>query len=280
MNAFKLNPYSIWIASILLIATISCKDELDKVNSVDDELEIMKSSTLTEGILDEELVAFDEATISSEGGRQNEDCPTVEKNIEAKTVTIDFGEACEGQYGRVRSGKVIVTYTGSIHSGATKNISFDNYFVNGHQLEGSVKVVSLGRNGDGHLTTQRTLSDFKVIFSGGRTFITNGSTTRVWIEGEGDGIPGNEKFEITGAYDGEDDKGNTFTRQITNPIIADWGCLSEDKFVRVSGEITMTINIGSNETVRVLDYGDGECDNTVTVTINGQTFTITVEQPD
>ena len=280
MNAFKLCPYSIWIASILLIATISCKDELDKVKSVDDELAIMKSSTLAEGILDEELVTFDEATISAEEGREKSHCPTVEKDIEAKTVTLDFGTECVSEIGRKRSGKVIVNYSGSIQTGAIKTITFDSYYVNGHRLSGTIVVTSLGRDDEGNITTERTLDDFIILFESGELFTINGSTTRVWIAGEGDGIPGNEQFEITGSYDGEDDKGNTFTRQITSPIIADWGCLSEDKFVRVSGEITMTINIGPNETVRVLDYGDGECDNTVTVTINGQTFTISVEQPD
>ncbi|HYG01957.1 MAG TPA: hypothetical protein VD927_05890, partial [Chryseosolibacter sp.] len=201
MNYSKLTPgRSFILAAVILMTILSCKDELDKVNAIDQELEVMKSSTLTEGIVDEELVTFDEATVSSEGGREKEDCPTVTKDIEAKTVTLDFGTGCEGPYGRVRSGKVIVTYSGWIHTGATKTISFDNYYVDGHKLEGTIAVVSLGRNDDGYLTTERTLNDFKVIFSGGETFTTTGSTTRAWIAGEGDGIPGNEKFEITGSY--------------------------------------------------------------------------------
>jgi hypothetical protein len=62
---------------------------------------------------------------------------------------------------------------------------------------------------------------------------------------------------------------------ITEPIIAQFSCRAEGGFLRVSGVKEMTKSAGDRSRTRVINYGDGTCDNEITVTINDRTFTIT-----
>ncbi len=257
----------------------SCKDDEQVDLSVQEEVAVVQQATVADNSVDEELEAFDESIIASQGGRVRvEDCPTVTRDETAKTITLDFGTSCIGRYGRERSGKVIVTYSGVFDDEmANRTITFDNFFVNNRQIGGTILLRNINRNEAGHLTAERALVDYKVTFPGGDYYTINGSTTREWIEGESDGVRGNEVIEVTGSYEGINSRGVEFSRVITEPIRADFSCWSGGGFLRTKGVIEMTITNSVRSRTRVLDYGDGTCDNTVTVTVNDREYTVTIE---
>jgi hypothetical protein len=64
---------------------------------------------------------------------------------------------------------------------------------------------------------------------------------------------------------------------ITEPIVAQFSCRAEGGFLRVAGVKEMTASGNNFSKKRSIDYGDGTCDNEITVTINDRTFTITEE---
>jgi hypothetical protein len=267
------------ICAISFVVLNGCKDdEVMKDLSDQDEVSVVQNATISDNSIDEELEAFDESVVASGGGRQRaEECPTVTRNDIDKTIALDFGTGCLGRYGRTRSGKVLITYGGTFDDAlANRTITFDNYFVNNRKIEGTVLLRDFNRDADGILSATREVVDYKVIFADGDFYTMNGSTTREWIEGEGDGIRGNEVIRVTGSYEGVNSKGVEFKREITTPVIANFACWTSGGFLRTKGVIQMTITNSVRTRTRTLDYGDGTCDNTAAVTVNDKTYTITI----
>ena len=89
---------------------------------------------------------------------------------------------------------------------------------------------------------------------------------REWIAGEDTFYRHDDVYLITGTANGTSTGGFSFTMVITNPLRKEIGCRH-----MVSGTFEFT---PGNRPVRILDYGDGECDNIATITVNGVTRTI------
>lgn len=263
--------------SLILFQACDSNDDENITLSSDEELDIVENSNDAENTIDEDLQVMSLEQTTSSGGRiAGETCAVVTKDETAKTITIDFGDGCVGPYGRERSGKIIITYGGTFDDDmANRVITFEDYYVNNKNITGTVALRDINRNDDGNLTATRELVDYAIHFPDGNSFTLNGSTTREWLEGEGDSIITNDVFRITGAYEGVSTRGRTFSHEIVEPIIADFNCRASGGFLRVAGVREMRISKVDRERVRTIDYGDGECDNEITVTINGKVFTIT-----
>jgi len=267
------------IVTFAILLTFGACDSDKEVLSPQEELSLTQKSTQSEGLAEEEVQFVHEAAIvPNERGRLAETpCVTVTRDIEAKKITLDFGTGCEGLYGITRSGKVFMVFTGSFDDKtAQREITFENYKVNDAQIEGKIKVSGFSRNSEGFLTSTRELVDFKVTFKDGSSFTLNGSTTRELIEGEDDQIVNNEKIRVTGGHNGVSSTGRTFSRVIVEPIIASFACAAEGKFIRVQGtqEITVTNSVVAK--TRTIDYGNGDCDNEISIIINGKSYTISI----
>ena len=70
------------------------------------------------------------------------DCATItvtpNDSTYPKTVTIDFGDSCRGRDGKVRSGKLVLHFTGPIRRpGSVVTLTFVRYHVNRVHIEGT-----------------------------------------------------------------------------------------------------------------------------------------------
>jgi hypothetical protein len=261
---------------MLAIAFVSCKDEGEDLITETEEVEIANESSSSESLSDEELQAIDqELAENPEDGRiAGSGCATVSWNQEVKTVTIDFGAGCVGVYGRERSGKIIITYGGDFGDElANRVITFENYFVNEKQITGKIELRDFNMNAQGQLTATRKRIDLTVHFPDGHTFTSNGSTTITWIEGAGDGDRSNDVLSVTGSYEGVSSRGRKITHTILEPVIVKNACWADGGFARVDGKTEIKI-AGVRERTRIVDYGDGTCDDIINVTINGKLFTV------
>lgn len=188
-----------------------------------------------------------------------------------KTVTIDFGTAgCLGKDGKWRKGKIVTIYTGPMRiPGSKTSTTFFDYSVDSFKIEGTHTVENTSSSND-----QKWKAD---VINGKITNTNNGSwrtlnSTRMHKQVEGNGTPFyplDDKFEITGNSSGSNSNGNSWTAEIVDPLIKRCTCPW-----RVKG----TVDITRNATKAILDYGDGTCDNTATVTINGVTHIITLHK--
>lgn len=183
------------------------------------------------------------------------------------TLTIDFGEEnCLCRDGKYRRGKIIVTFTGRyFHPGTVITHGFEDYFVNDASVEGTKVVTNMGENDNGNLYF--TIEVVGVIQKeDGSTFSWNSSRVREWIQGSETHNRWDDIYLITGTASGIRPNGLTWEREIINALRVELAC----RFI-VSGTIELR---PEDRPVRLLDYGNGDCDNVATVLINGVTYTI------
>ncbi len=194
---------------------------------------------------------------------------TLDTTVYPRVLTIDFGDTnCLCNDGRYRRGKILVSFTGRYRKpGTVITTTFDNYYVNDNQVEGTKVVTNNGFNDKGNMSWTITVNAIITLANGEGTISWKSQRTREWTEGYAtrrdrwDNV-----FMITGKSEGQRANGLKWSRVITKPLEIKLAC----RFI-VSG--TMEIKVEGKPT-RTLDFGNGECDNLATVTVNGETKTI------
>jgi hypothetical protein len=279
MNFLK-STYGAMILAGLL--AVSCNRDEDMQQGTDSEEEqAVESSSVGDDASDDALEMSYQAEhqLSISGGRVNTTlCATVTNDIVNKIITIDFGDGCVGPYGRVRKGKILIAYSSEVgDSLANRIITFENFFVNNKGVTGTIELRDVSINADGNLQSTNRLKDLTITFASGQKVVYNGTRTREWLAGAGDDDPTNNKYRITGTVTGESTTGRSFTQEIVEPIISDWSCAAQGNFARVAGVVEMTKLNGYSVRKRTVDYGDGECDNVITITTFRRTYKVTIE---
>lgn len=194
---------------------------------------------------------------------------TIDTSTNPRTCVIDFGTGCVGNDGKNRAGKINVTFTGPYkQAGTVITITPDNYSVNSNVVSGSKVITNNGLNAAGFLSYTVVVNGQITLANNGGVITWQANRTREFIEGANTLIFADDVYRISGSSSGSKVDGSTWSTNITTPLIRKIAC---HQFV--SGILTIT---PSNKPTRTVDYGNGNCDNTATVTINGNTFTITL----
>ena len=208
------------------------------------------------------------ARVASEDGRLR--CAQMSKaeNI----ITIDFGEGCEGPRGRNRKGKIIINYTGRyFEQGSVITIQFENYFVNGKQLEGTRTITNLP--GTEFITHEIKLENGKITWPDGTFATREAFKTRIWKRAA---LPKEDEVLVYGEANGVNRRGVDYTVSVneSTPLVMKRACWSDLVFIPVKGIKVIT---RSERPTITIDYGDGECDRTVEVTYGEVVKDMTVE---
>ena len=193
------------------------------------------------------------------------DCPviTVTPNDSTypKTVTIDFGDSCVGRDGKVRSGKLVIHFTGPIRRpGSVVTLTFVRYYVNRVHIEG-VKIFKNLSEPPVHKWSVEVLNG-KVTFPSGRGYSYDGIKTVTQIAGMATAIVRDDVYKITGRSKTVFNNGTTVNINTEDPLIKKVNCpwISEG-----------TLKIKINLRVFRLDFGfpnNGDCDNKALLTWN------------
>jgi len=277
MKKVKLIIGLITITAFSFLFTTSCNKNTD--TSID-ETSTAQDNALAETLFEEVSNISDEAydlgstnLKSTDGGGERlilSECATVTLDTTAfpRILTIDFGEEnCLCNDGRYRRGKIIITFTGRYRqTGTVITHGFDNYYVNDNKVEGTKIVTNMGQNDSGNMYF--TIEVVGVIYKAndGGTISWNSSRVREWVEGADTPRRRDDVYLIAGTADGIRADNSTWETEIILPLRIELDC----RFI-VSGSMEIR---PENRPVRLLDYGDGACDNTATVTVNGETYTI------
>ncbi len=245
----------------------------------DSDFGATQDDAFAEATFDNVTNIADEAyTLSTSGNLKSSDgwiflseCATItlDTTVFPRVLTIDFGDTnCLGNDGRYRRGKILISFTGRYwHPGTIITTTFDEYYVNDNQVEGTKVITNNGFNDSGNMNWDISVNGLITLANGGGTISWVSQRNREWIEGIS--TPNNRWdniYLITGQATGQRANGLHWTRQITSPLRIELAC----RFI-VSG--TVEIN-PEGKPVRILDFGDGSCDNEATVTVNGNTYTI------
>ncbi len=260
----------------LLMVTSSCKKETTPTAT---EAEIESTFELTTDDATSNFMAEDDNDVLMEAAEEKNllgnFAPTIESNNFLacatvtvtpqtgfpKTILIRFDSTCTNPRGIKRSGAIRIVISDSLRrSGSTAVMTFENYYVNYFKREGTHTFTNTSQPGG--KSWQRKIENGKVTAPGGR-FWLHASVKNV-TQTAGVNTPAqlfDDVFSITGNASVTNAQGISRTANILEALQKKYACRHIDK-----GRIRFE---GPNH-FAILDYGNGECNNTATISINGR----------
>ena len=262
------------VLSILTIVLYACKDE-DIINTPQ-----LTSTQASQDHLTAESI-FDEVGRIVEDGLQTNGqgkvCPSYnllnDNTSDIDTLIIDFGSTNCLHNGKLRKGKINITYTGNYRDSLSViTTTFDDYHVNNNLIEGERVVTNQGRNNSGNMWFTIEVNNASITTTNG-TINWESNRIREWVNGQNTYNIDDDRYKITGSANGNGVNGNPFTMTILDPLNADLGCLSSSSCIIKSGTAKIS---PSGYPDRIINYGDSLCDCNVDVIINGTTYPLVI----
>lgn len=272
------------LAVLMTALLVSCGEE-DLSENQSDATEVVSNEAEMDAIFEDvdDLSSISmESADSNSGGRIAEGDPVDDRICEGVfsyvgtreegTITLDFGDGCTDGHGNVRKGKITISHTGSFFlAGSTTVMTFIDYSINDIKVEGKRTVVNITES------DQEPLK-FSVMLEGGKVTWTDGSFAtrevdhvRVWERALN---PINDRILVSGTASGSTRRGVAYASAISEDLVFVRNCRRS----RRAGLPVAGINvITTTNKVITLDFGDGECDNEVSVTVNGVEEDITLD---
>jgi hypothetical protein len=184
------------------------------------------------------------------------------------TKTIDFGTAgCTLPNGNIVKGKIIIRFSKNFMT-PSKTISYtlEGFYHNSKLIEGNKTIThelkSTKLLAALHPVTTHSI-DMKITFSDGKVYSRIGTRVREMVEGfETIGNWEDNVFKVWGSHTTAFPNGSIYTSTIKTPLVIKMSC---KRPFPVSG----IVDILKNDATATLDYGNGDCDNQATMTING-----------
>ena len=265
------NPLMLIACTLVLLA--ACRKDKDEDKDLDLDYTSASDNARAEDAFSDMLTQVDKAVDANGLRGTDDDCDpvvTFDTLSSPRTITIDFGTVnCTASNGRRRRGRILVSYTGRYRDeGTVITITPDDYYVNNNHVQGTKTVTNLGLNSDGHLHYSVVVDGTLTAGDGSWTATHHADRVRTWIQGEGTLTIFDDVYLITGSGSGISRTNTAYSLNITEALRVQVGC----PYI-TAGTVAIT---PEGRPTRTIDYGNGSCDGTFTVTVNGQTFTITI----
>ena len=264
----------------LFVVLTACEDQEEQSfqsGILDEDVQSISSEEDLQTAYDEIDLISVEANESLEddgtlGGREQVDetdrltrCATVTHDKEAMTITIDFGDGCEGPDGKVRSGIIFITYTGRLFiPGSVWTFELRDYTVNRRQIEGKKTITNVSGSISDHVSFHKLIEDGKVTWPDGTFATREVDKTFTWIRANN---PLMDEVHVEGEASGVNRRGVAYNITIISKIIWKRACRLRGVCVPVQG---LKLVERRDHSDVLIDFGDGECDNLVTITKNGE----------
>lgn len=253
--------------AVLALSMAACRKDEDEPTDLD--WSSASDNARAEDYFNDMLSEVDDAAKNNGLRSMNDGCDpivTFDTLAMPHTLTIDFGTVnCTANNGRLRRGKILVTFTGPYGAiGTVITITPQDYYVNNNHVEGLKTVTNMGPDGDGHTYFTVVVDGTITAGDGSWTAEHHANRVRTWIEGEGTTSIFDDVYLITGGGSGVNRNGVAYTLTITQGLRIAIGC----PWI-TAGKLEITPD---GHATRYVDFGSGSCDGAVSVTVNGTTF--------
>ena len=272
LDFFKWGFQSLFV--ILLVASCSSNNEtVQDLELVD--IEDFQDLVAAEDVSSEIDLIVDELDIETlfkaevVGKSLDDNCFTKTTDIsnQTKTTTFDFGDGCTNERGKVRAGKIIIVQQREPGS-FSKTVSFENFSVDGKNIEGSKSTSIFRENSNGN-KEQNFTSDIKITLITNEVISLSQNKTREMVEGSETFRRGDDVYVVTGSSNYVNKDGEEMSTLITEDLTRSYAC----RYV-ISGKKQVT----KKELVYTIDFGDGTCDDIAIVSdTDGNTKEITLK---
>ena len=182
-----------------------------------------------------------------------------------RSWTLDYGtENCECFAGISRRGKIHINLSSRWRNeGSLREITFEDFYFNDNQLEGIKTFSNTGLNENGNITFTKNVDNAKLTYADGTFISWESEKYSELIEGSDSFLFADDVWSVTGGGTGINLDGKEYSFTIMSPLIYKNGC-----FYPVSGIIEIEV---ADQSVQTIDYGNGDCDNLATITVDGIT---------
>ncbi|PQJ21610.1 hypothetical protein [Tenacibaculum sp. SG-28] len=214
-----------------------------------------------DAVLEESYVGKSDATTSifmssrTKGNHPNCLRRTVQDTTNGRIVTLDFGEGCSGKNGSVFSGKIIISYV-KADASFSKTITFENFFVDENAVEGRKTISKIRENTNGNPERTHEVA-IRVTFATGETMVKQGKRVKEKVYGAETPERGDDVVLITGDWETKQSDGSIKSVAVVKALKREYAC----RYI-VSG----TLDVTKGTATYTVDFGDGSCDNTATIT--------------
>jgi hypothetical protein len=194
---------------------------------------------------------------------------TVSSSTFPKTITIDYGTGCPLGKRHIRSGRIVIEMSDTVlNAGAVTTIRYENFQLDSLRIELTATLTNLGKNESGNWVIKNTWNQ-TIKRPNGNIIVQKNEESAEWISGFGTIGKSDDKYYKTGSGSLTVNGELKFSRTITSPLLMDKGC----GFI-VSGKE----ELNRNGNISVIDYGDGTCDSSASVTVNDTTEIIDLQK--
>lgn len=283
-----INPVRIFFLLVfaLFLGFTSCDNQDENpLQSQIDENDVESATTeeqLETSFEDLDLIsveANDQTEDGNMGGREHMDendmltrCATITHDKEAKTITIDFGDGCEGPDGKIRSGIIFITYTQRMFvPGAVLTMTLENYTVNGLAIEGMKTITNVSESLMDNVSFNKLVEGGKITWPDGTFATREVDKTFTWYR---ENNPFLDEVHVEGEASGTNRRGVVYNVSIVSTVIWKISCRVRGICLPVQG-LKLIEREGHPDVL--VDFGDGECDTTVTLTKNGESKVVEID---
>jgi hypothetical protein len=254
---------------IALLMLSSCQDDNDLTGSDPEDTENFALDA-EDDLYNDDSEEIGLALLSSEdlsNGKVKENDPrvacatvTVTGDETAGTIVVDFGEGCTDPRGNERRGKIIVEFEGRWDvPGSFWRLRFEDHFLNDIAVDGVRTVTNITEASDANQRFSVELEEGTLVFPNGDVATRRVDRIR---ELERDVNNVLKRLIIYGTAEGNNRHGRSYIIEILEPLVYERDCAGEGVIIPVSGVKKVTHGVREI----TIDYGDGDCDNTVTIT--------------
>ncbi len=257
-------------AALFLLAFISsCEKEVefneDETNTFTSDGDTENTFSVVESIINEGMQYVEDNGIERTAATSPEfECATITLSgtKASGNIKIDFGNGCTAAGGKVWKGIVILEYSGRRYeAGSIVQTIFQDFHIDDIKIEGNVKSTTVSSSLQGAI--------FDVVVTNGKltwpdqTFATwNADRTHNWsFTSEG------LMLSVEGTANGITRFGKDYTTEITQALIYKSECISKSAYMAIQGR--KSILVGELEIL--VDYGNGACDRTATISVGRET---------
>ena len=269
------------IAAVAMIA--ACEDNaLDEVTFEEEEQDVYASENAAENLF-ETLEAITNSGLDysqNQGGHI-----AVNKELEGAQITllpaeqgadikIDFGDGVIGPNGKTRKGIVIITYSDfRWFPGSVVTTKLENFSVDDIRVEGVRTVTNISELNE--LSTPKftsVIKNGKLTWPDGSFITYDAQKVHTWELDENlEAIT----LNVEGTARGTTRRESDFRSTITSALTFQGQCIAEGAYLASVGK--KRIEVDGRENHILVDYGEGACDNTFSVTIGEVKADITLD---
>jgi len=264
--------------SLMFLMINSCRKS--ELQSTVDEVLLSQQETQTDEVLSDIDVIADEAVIQNANQLKSgtidnltylTSCAviTLDTKSSPQVLTIDFGTACTGKDGKVRSGKIIVSSISFNTYPSIRMKTFDNFNVDGKKVAGTITKTILKDNVN-NIRTAAIQEDITITLpnSEGTAHRLADYTRQYQLNTLG--VQDDNKIVSWGTFEFTRASGVKVTKTVmeANPLVFSSSCHHI-----VSGVVSFVTSTNHSWSI---DFGDGTCDNKAVLSIGGKSKEITI----